>query len=141
MSAILIDTCSCKKKEILKIKKKYSKLKKNHFTHRSFNNISCGLDVFYDIKMKAIYKLKKNTSHWFWLKKLTVKFLKVIHCYSQSGGRHPPSLQKNEMKDLKMYINSFYHNLQWKKKARKSEKCLLFNYIPTVPSFAIFQSF
>lgn len=60
MSAILIDTCSCKKKEIFKIKKKYSKLKKNHFTHRSFRNISCGLDVFYDIKMKAIYKLKKK---------------------------------------------------------------------------------
>lgn len=76
MSAILIDTCSCKKKEILKIKKKYSKLKKNHFTHRSFRNISCGLDVFYNIKMKAIYKLKKKHITLILTKKADSKILK-----------------------------------------------------------------
>lgn len=60
MLVILIDICSCKKKEILKIKKKYFKLKKNYFIYRFFRNIFCGLDVFYDIKMKVIYKLKKK---------------------------------------------------------------------------------
>lgn len=74
MSAILIDTCSCKKKEILKIKEKYSKLKK--ITHRSFRNISCGLDVFYDIKMKAFYKLKKKHITLILTKKADSKILK-----------------------------------------------------------------
>lgn len=141
MSAILIDTCSCQKNEILKIKKKYSKLKKI-ISHIDLLGTFPVVEMYSMIlKWKLYINLKKNTSHWSWPKKVTVKFLKVIHCYSQSGGMHPPSLQKNEMKDLKMYINSFYHNLQWEKKATKSEKCLLFNYIPTVPSFAIFQSF
>lgn len=75
MSAILIDTCSCQKKEILKIKKKYSKLKKI-ISHRSFRNISCGLDVFYDIKMKAIYKLKKKHITLILTKKADSKILK-----------------------------------------------------------------
>lgn len=81
MLVILIDICSCKKKEILKVKKKYFKLKKI-ILYRFFRNIFCGLDVFYDIKMKVIYKLKKNILYWFWLKKLIEKFLKVIYCYS-----------------------------------------------------------
>lgn len=75
MLVILIDICSCKKKEILKIKKKYFKLKKI-ILYRFFRNIFCGLDVFYDIKMKVIYKLKKIYIILILIKKVDSKIFK-----------------------------------------------------------------
>lgn len=75
MLVILIDICSCKKKEILKIKKKYFKLKKI-ILYRFFRNIFCGLDVFYDIKMKVIYKLKKKYIILILIKKVDSKIFK-----------------------------------------------------------------
>lgn len=41
-----------------------------------------------------------------------------------------------------MYNNSFYHNFAMREKSyEERERRLLFNYIPTVPSFGVFQSF
>lgn len=64
-----------KKKEILKIKKKYFKLKKI-ILYRFFRNIFCGWDVFYDIKMKVIYKFKKKYIILILIKKVDSKIFK-----------------------------------------------------------------
>lgn len=62
--------------------------------------------------MKAIYKLKKKHITLILTKKADSKILKGNTLLQPVRWQASPIPTKNEMKDLKMYINSFYHNLQ-----------------------------